>query len=105
MGNFVQRRQQLFNQFVTDGVALVRAIERNGGDASVVRETECFIAHAIRPSFNPPPLNLCNAIRSRPLPAAARRTASAKATSRPVALMPPPPAPSQCFRPKHPARK
>src|SRR5579864_2403842 len=105
MRNLVQRHSQLFNQFVADGVALVRTIQRNSGDASVVRETECFIVHAIRPSFNPPPLNLRTALQSRQLPAAAHRTASAKATSRRTPPMSQPPAPLQYCQPKHPARK
>src|SRR5208282_3106898 len=104
MGHFVQRRPQLLNQLVADGVAFVRAIKRDGGDAGVMCEKECFIVHAISYSFNPPPLNLCTALQSQLSPAAVRRRASATAASRRVLPTPPPPAPSQYCKPKRPER-
>src|SRR5580692_1271646 len=43
IGDFVHRRQQIFDQLVADRVALVRTIERKHGDSGAICELECFV--------------------------------------------------------------
>ncbi len=58
--NFVKRRQQFVHQRVADGVAFLRPVERDGGDAGIVRELNGFKFHVgVSRQLNRPPQTRC----------------------------------------------
>jgi len=43
--DLIKSSQQLFDQRATNGIALLRTIERNGGNAGIKGELNCLIFH------------------------------------------------------------